>query len=149
MYGFGLGNNIEPWIDFFKYNNSKFELTFICSSFGFKKEDYPSIKVVEAKNAPQLLLYLLKTRFKYDVLYIHGLYDFFNRFFLTTFIKANTKCLNIWNNRNFKKATSPRPLDYYHPSRVEVNSLDWLGFTNHKSNTSVRTQHPLRIGTGC
>lgn len=108
MFGFGTGNNIEPWLDFFKDRTENYSLTFICNKFTFSRDIYHNIKIIELDkriiSKIYLIIFLIKNRF--DILYIHGMYDFILRIILLMFSKSTIKCLNIWNNKNYKKAST-------------------------------------------
>ena len=135
MYGYGQGNNIEPWLDFFQNNETPYKLTFICDAFSYNREDYTKIKIIELKKKSfsliVLLIFLIRNQF--DILYIHGLYDFAVRITLLLFSKTRIKCLNIWNNKNYKKASPlnrnfiKRHLYHFLLSKADRIYFTWYG----------------------
>lgn len=107
MYGFGSGNNIEPWLEFFQKRSDKFQLTFVCKSFHFDRNRFHHIRIREiGSRIPFNLKFRSELRKEqYDVLYIQGLYDYLNILCLYFFVKTRYRVVNIWNNVNYKKAT--------------------------------------------
>ncbi len=108
MYGFGSGNNIEPWLEFFQNRSEHFQLTFVCKSFHFDRNRFQNIHILEIGfRIPVSRTFIKQLRKeKYDVLYIQGLYDYLNILCLYLFAKTRFRIVNIWNNVNYKKATS-------------------------------------------
>lgn len=135
MYGYGKGNNIEPWLDFFQRNDTPYKLTFICDDFSYNREGYTNIKIIELnkKSFSLIYLFIFLIRNQFDVLYIHGLYDFAVRITLLLFSKTRIKCLNIWNNNNYKRATRlnrnifKRRCYHFLLSRVDRLYFTWYG----------------------
>lgn len=107
MYGFGSGNNIEPWLEFFERKTGTYQLTFACKAFSFDKKRFPNLSVLELKSERLLSLAFLRKirKEKFDVLYIQGLYDYLIIFYLFLFARSSCKVINIWNNVNYKKAS--------------------------------------------
>jgi len=107
MYGFGWGNNIEPWLDYFQMTHKQHKLSFFCNNFQFDKDKYPDIEIVELNTVNPILAGIRKkvSGREFDLVYIQGLYDYPVIFFLLLFTKARIKAINIWNNTNFKKGT--------------------------------------------
>lgn len=107
MYGFGSGNNIEPWLEFFEKNHEKYQLHFVCRSFQLKADVFPNIRIVETKSLYWIglsLLFRLRKE-KYDLVYIQGLYDYLIVLQMLLFTPTRFRAVNIWNNRNFRKAS--------------------------------------------
>lgn len=108
MYGPGRGANIKLWLDVFQ-KQTEHKLFFLCTKFWFDKEKYSNIYIYEISSFKKVLFdltFFLKIFLKsFDVLYIQGLY--YNAFFLLYLysIRKKIKCINIWNNRNYKKAS--------------------------------------------
>lgn len=107
MYGFGWGNNIEPWLDYFQNTSDQHRLTFFCREFRFDKKSYPDIEIVELKTLNPFKANIRRrvAGRDFDLLYIQGLYDYPIIFLLLIFTKAKIKAINIWNNTNFMKGT--------------------------------------------
>jgi glycosyltransferase involved in cell wall biosynthesis len=107
MYGFGSGNNIEPWLEFFEQNHDDYQLDFVCRSFQLKADAFPNIRIAETKSLYWLgfpLLFRLRKE-KYDVVYIQGLYDYLIVLQMLLLTRTRLRVVNIWNNRNFRKAS--------------------------------------------
>lgn len=106
MYGFGSGNNIEPWLEFFNRKSDTFQLTFICRSFLLDKNRFDNLTVIKLKSLWFLdFAFLVKIRKeKFDALYIQGLYDYLIIFYLFLITRCSFRVINIWNNINYKKA---------------------------------------------
>jgi glycosyltransferase involved in cell wall biosynthesis len=107
MYGFGSGNNIEPWLEFFERKSDTYQLTFICKSFAFDKKRFTHLSVLELTSEKLLCLSFLRKirKEKFDVLYIQGLYDYLIIFYLFLVARGSCRVINIWNNVNYKKAS--------------------------------------------
>ncbi len=106
MYGFGSGNNIEPWLEFFEKHHQVYQLTFVCRKFQLNPHDFPHIRIVETKSLYFIGFSLWKRLMmeKSDVVYIQGLYDYLIILQLLLLSRAKLRVVNIWNNRNFRKA---------------------------------------------
>jgi glycosyltransferase involved in cell wall biosynthesis len=107
MYGFGSGNNIEPWLEFFEKNHEEYQLDFVCRNLQLKTDTFPNIRIVETKSLYWIGFSLLSRLRKkeYDVVYIQGLYDYLIVLQMLLFTRARLRVVNIWNNRNFRKAS--------------------------------------------
>ncbi len=107
MYGFGSGNNIEPWLEFFQRKSDTYQLTFISKSFLFNENRFNNLTVIKLKSLWFLdFTFLSKIRKeKFDVIYIHGLYDYLIIFYLFLIVRCSFRVINIWNNVNYKKAS--------------------------------------------
>jgi glycosyltransferase involved in cell wall biosynthesis len=107
MYGFGSGNNIEPWLEFFERKADTYQLTYVCKSFSFDKKRFKNLSVLELKSDGLLSFGFLRKirKEKFDILYIQGLYDYLVIFYLFLFARCSTRVINIWNNVNYKKAS--------------------------------------------
>jgi glycosyltransferase involved in cell wall biosynthesis len=107
MYGFGSGNNIEPWLEFFGKKTGTYQLTYVCKSFSFDKKRFSNLSVLELSSEKLLSLSFLRKirKEKYDVLYIQGLYDYLIILYLFLVSRCSCKVINIWNNVNYKKAS--------------------------------------------
>ncbi len=104
MYGFGSGNNIEPWLEFFERYPDRFRLTFVCRGFRFDQERFKNIEVLDISRKGYTGVFFPLTGRRYDTVYIQGLYDYLHISFLFFFVRSRLKVLNIWNNHNYKKA---------------------------------------------
>jgi glycosyltransferase involved in cell wall biosynthesis len=107
MYGFGSGNNIEPWLEFFERKSSTYQLTYICKSFSFDKKRFKNLSILELKSDRLFSAGFLRKirKEKFDILYIQGLYDYLVIFYLFLFARCAYRVINIWNNVNYKKAS--------------------------------------------
>jgi glycosyltransferase involved in cell wall biosynthesis len=107
MYGFGSGNNIEPWLEFFQKKSGTYQLTYVCKSFSFEKERFNKLSILELKSERLLSFAFLRKirKEKFDVLYIQGLYDYLIIFYLYLIARCSSRVINIWNNVNYKKAS--------------------------------------------
>jgi len=107
MYGFGSGNNIEPWLEFYESNHTHHHLTYVCRKFQFNRNHFQHIQVVETGSLYFIgfeILRLIRSNSR-DVVYIQGLYDYLIVLQLLMFAGCKLRVVNIWNNRNFRKGS--------------------------------------------
>jgi len=107
MYGFGSGNNIEPWLEFYENNHVRYHLSYVCRKFQFNRDHFPHIQVVETGSLYFIGFAILRhiRSAPWDVVYIQGLYDYLIVLQLLLFARCKLRVVNIWNNRNFRKGS--------------------------------------------
>lgn len=106
MLGPGYGHNIQPWLEFFQARSREYELSFLCSEFEFDRKRFSNIDIFERKSRwRQFFAYLRFVRKeKFDVLYIHGAYDWSGPLKRLLLARHKKSVINFWGEHVIRKA---------------------------------------------
>lgn len=134
MYrGHGQGTNIQPWLDWFQHFSDKHRLTYLAFNFSFDRSKYDNIDIRiffrSILGFLKIIQFLRKHHF--DVVYIHGLYEWKVHLLLLIFSRTKLKLLNIWNNVNYLKARRNWSFLFYRFILQKVDRINFNWYNTH------------------
>lgn len=132
MLGPGIGHNILPWLEFM--NELKdYDITFLCSSFHFKENEFKNIKIVQ-QSLKIKHIFNIRNIFKddkFDIFFIQGGNSSLNTLLFVLLIYSKISILNIWGesilDRSIHGSIRDRFSYYFLFKKINYILFSWYG----------------------